>query len=49
MTGEFYIDAFNYVKYIAPLLVLIGGLSFADIMITTLVELMKKGRKSIKW
>lgn len=49
MTGVFYLDAFNYVKEIAPLLIVLGALSFADILITTLVELVRKSKKSIKW
>lgn len=44
------IDAMQYVGGITPLLLLIGGISFADIMIHFLINLFKelKGKK-VKW
>jgi len=49
MTGNIYDDAFNYVKLIAPIILLIGACSFADLIITTLIEQVKKVKSSIKW
>lgn len=49
MTGDIYNDAFNYVKLIAPILLLIGACSFADLLITTLITQIKKIKNSIKW
>lgn len=47
MTGDVYTDAFNYLKMFAPLFIVIGGLSFADLLITTLINVFKKMPK--KW
>lgn len=41
------IDAMYYIGKLSPLLLLIGAISFADLVINQLVSLVKKGK--IKW
>jgi hypothetical protein len=41
------LEAMPYIRQISPILMLIGAISFADLTISFLVKLMKKGR--IKW
>lgn len=44
------IDAMQYVGAVTPLLLLIGGISFADIMTHYLINLMKKMKdKKVEW
>jgi hypothetical protein len=41
-------DAMIYVRDISPILLILGGVSFADITILFLVRLMKQGRIKFK-
>lgn len=43
------LDALGYVKMIAPLLLIIGAVSFADLIINFLIKLVKKIPSKFKW
>lgn len=46
--SEMAIDAMYYVRDISPILLILGGVSFADITILFLVRLMKQGKLKFK-
>lgn len=43
------IDSMHYVQLIAPLLLIIGGVAFADLTISFLIKLWKQSGKKLKW
>lgn len=42
-------DAMGYVQLIVPLLLIIGGVAFADLTIGFLIKLWKQSGKKLKW
>lgn len=43
------IDSMAYVREIAPLMLLLGAISFADLTVHFLVKLFKSGKGKLKW
>lgn len=42
------IDAMYFVSHLGPLLLILGGVAFADLVVHTLIGLMKKAGK-VRW